>query len=442
MAFGTGRLTSPGGAAAAAVRRLTQPGAARQPGVVVGRRVGFRKVSAAAEPSLFAKIGRTLKEKAQARGRGAKGGVRLHPTRHLTLQPPRQPSFCRPPPRPPSAMPEPSDFRYVQGDLDRLFGGAEKTRERLGVVDELLAYWRLEDAEDTFEELEDALIGADFGPRTAIKLVDALRDDARAGKVKNAADIKVGLRRNLRELLEGAGDASLNLAPGPDGQPCVVLVVGVNGGGKTTSVGKLATRLAREGLDVILVPGDTFRAAAEAQLSRWCDRAASASTDGAGGVGDSAGSVTMAAFEEGKKPSAVLYDAVKAAQTAKADVVLCDTSGRLHTNEGLMKELAGCRNAVARAQPGAPAEVLLVLDGTTGLNMVNQAREFSEACAVTGLVVTKLDGTSRGGAIAGVVDQLSIPVKLVGVGEGVDDLQVFDAEGFIASIFGAGEEEG
>ena len=204
-------------------------------------------------------------------------------------------------------------------------------------------------------------------------------------------------------------------------QPGFVLVVGVNGGGKTTTIGKLAHKLTREGARVLVVPGDTFRAAAGEQLAVWASRAGAAFFES----------------EAGARPHAVMYSACDAALTGRAacDVVLGDTSGRLHTNAALMEELAKVKKTVAKRYPGAPHETLLVLDGTTGLNMLAQAKEFHAAVGLTGLILTKLDGSARGGAVVSVVDELRLPVKFVGVGEGIDDLQPFDATAFAASLF-------
>ena len=206
--------------------------------------------------------------------------------------------------------------------------------------------------------------------------------------------------------------------------PAVVLVVGVNGGGKTTSVGKLAHQLVGGGARVLLVPADTFRAAAGEQLAVWAQRAGAAIHEA----------------EEGARPHAVVYSALEAVLSGRtpADVVVADTSGRLHTNAGLMEELSKVKKTVAKRLPGAPHETLLVLDGTTGLNMLPQAREFHAAVGLTGLVLTKLDGSARGGAVVSVVDELGLPVKFVGVGEGIEDLQPFDARAFAEALFASG----
>ena len=221
-------------------------------------------------------------------------------------------------------------------------------------------------------------------------------------------------------LASRVGTAELSFSA----SPAVVLVVGVNGGGKTTTVGKLANKLVQGGARVLLVPGDTFRAAAGEQLAVWAERAGAAFHEA----------------EEGARPHAVVYSALEAALTGKTvvDVVLADTSGRLHTNAGLMEELAKVKKTVAKRYAGAPHETLLVLDGTTGLNMLPQAREFNSAVGLTGLILTKLDGSARGGAIVSVVDELGLPVKFVGVGEGIDDLQPFDARAFVDALFEEG----
>lgn len=200
----------------------------------------------------------------------------------------------------------------------------------------------------------------------------------------------------------------------------MILIVGVNGGGKTTSLGKLAHRLKNEGIKILMAAGDTFRAAASEQLEVWAER-----TD----------SEIVISEGEKTKASSVLSKAVKRGKEEGFDVVLCDTSGRLHTNYSLMEELIACKKAIAKVIPGAPNEILLVLDGTTGLNMLPQAREFNDIVGITGLILTKLDGSARGGCVVSVVDELGIPVKFVGVGEGLDDLQPFDAEAFVNAIF-------
>lgn len=311
----------------------------------------------------------------------------------------------------------------ARSDYQRVFKGTEKTRQRLSVVDELLTYWNIDEADDILEELEDALIVADFGPKSAFKLVDSLREEILAGHLKTGDDLKNALRSSIVDILvQRGGDASLHL-PETGKQPAVIMVVGVNGGGKTTTIGKLSHRFICSGAKVMLGSGDTFRAAAFEQLCAW---------------GERTGAV-MGPYTEGSKPDRVLAATVQAAAEQDCDIVLCDTSGRLHTNWALMEELAKCERSIGKRQRGAPHEVLLVLDGSTGLNMMNQAREFSETVGVTGIILTKLDGSARGGAVVSVVDELGLPVKFVGVGETVDDLQPFDAVNFVSALFPAGD---
>mmetsp|Transcript_34801 Transcript_34801/g.98662 ORF Transcript_34801/g.98662 Transcript_34801/m.98662 type:complete len:382 (-) Transcript_34801:146-1291(-) len=306
----------------------------------------------------------------------------------------------------------------AEADLDRVLKGTSKTREKLGVVEELFTYWNLDDYEDILEELEDALISSDFGPKTALKVVDTVRERVMAGELKSGDDIRAALKDSIRHIMvTRGGNTELQLG---DSKPAVVLILGVNGGGKTTSVGKLAYKFNSEGLSVSLAPGDTFRAAAAEQLEEWARRS----------------NAKMGTFEEGMKPEDVLFNTVDDATASEdIDVVLCDTSGRLHNNFKLMEELKRCKESIQKACGGAPHEVLLVLDGTTGLNMLNQAREFSDLVGVTGIILTKLDGSARGGAVVSVVDELGVPVKFVGVGETADDLQPFNPETFVDALF-------
>ncbi|XP_061340138.1 cell division protein FtsY homolog, chloroplastic [Gastrolobium bilobum] len=306
----------------------------------------------------------------------------------------------------------------AKSDVEKIFSGFTKTRNNLAVIDELLLYWNLSDTDRVLDELEEALLVSDFGPRITVKIVENLREDILSGKLKSGNEIKEALKRNVLELLTTKGSKTeLQLG---FRKPAVILIVGVNGGGKTTSLGKLAYRLKNEGAKILMAAGDTFRAAASDQLEIWAERT---------------GCEIIVAESEKAKASSVLSQAVKKGKELGFDIVLCDTSGRLHTNYSLMEELISCKKAVAKVQPGAPNEILLVLDGTTGLNMLPQAREFNEVVGVTGLILTKLDGSARGGCVVSVVDELGIPVKFVGVGEGVEDLQPFDAEAFVNAIF-------
>ncbi|KAJ8748878.1 hypothetical protein K2173_013310 [Erythroxylum novogranatense] len=306
----------------------------------------------------------------------------------------------------------------AKSDVDKIFSGFSKTRSNLAVIDELLLYWNLSDTDKVLDELEEALLVSDFGPRITIKIVESLREDILAGKLKSGSDIKAALKKSVLDLLSKIGNKT-ELQFGYR-KPAVVMIVGVNGGGKTTSLGKLAYRLKNEGAKILMAAGDTFRAAASDQLEIWAERT---------------GCEIVVAEREKAKASSVLSQAVKRGKEQAFDIVLCDTSGRLHTNYSLMEELIACKKAVGKAVPGAPNEILLVLDGTTGLNMLPQAREFNEVVGITGLILTKLDGSARGGCVVSVVDELGIPVKFIGVGEGLQDLQPFDAEAFVNAIF-------
>ncbi|CAA3002047.1 cell division protein FtsY homolog, chloroplastic [Olea europaea var. sylvestris] len=306
----------------------------------------------------------------------------------------------------------------AKSDVEKVFSGFSKTRDNLAVIDELLLYWNLSDTDRVLDNLEEALLVADFGPRITIKIVESLREDIYAGKLKSGTEIKDALKGSILNLLTSKklkSELQLGFR-----KPAVIMIVGVNGGGKTTSLGKLANRLKKEGAKVLLAAGDTFRAAASDQLVIWAER-----TD----------CEIVVAEKENAKASSVLSQAVKKGKEQGYDIVLCDTSGRLHTNYSLMEELVACKKAIRKAISSAPSEILLVLDGTTGLNMLPQAREFNDVVGITGLILTKLDGSARGGCVVSVVDELGIPVKFVGVGEGLEDLQPFDAEAFVNAIF-------
>jgi len=261
----------------------------------------------------------------------------------------------------------------------------------------------------SLERLEELLLEADFGVPVTMRLVEAVEQSAKRGDVKSGDEFKEALRAGVEEALRaGESDTTLTMSAQA---PTVILVVGVNGAGKTTFIGKLSERLRREGKHVLVAAGDTFRAGAIDQLRVWAERA------GAGFVGARAGS----------DPAAVAFDAIDAAVARKADVLIVDTAGRLHTSENLMDELKKVARVIAKRLPGAPHESLLVLDGTIGQNAVQQARTFAAAVPVTGLVVTKLDGTARGGIVVAVHEAIDVPVKFLGVGESLDDLVPFDA---------------
>ena len=268
--------------------------------------------------------------------------------------------------------------------------------------------------DEFYDQLEEALILADVGVDSATDAVEKLRKKVKERLLTRADEVKDALRAILAEKLE-VGDAALNLST----TPSIVLFIGVNGVGKTTSIGKLAAQLKAEGKKVLLCAGDTFRAAAADQLEIWADRAG----------------VDIIRQHEGADPGAVLFDALQAAKARHVDVVLCDTAGRLHNKQNLMNELAKLRKIIARECPDSVCETLLVLDATTGQNGLVQARTFKETAGLTGIILTKLDGTAKGGIVIAIAQELQVPVKFVGVGEGIDDLKPFDASEFTADLF-------
>ena len=274
-----------------------------------------------------------------------------------------------------------------------------------------MTFDRLDD--DFYEELEEALILADIGAATAADTVAQLRKRVSQKLLGRADEVKDALRDILAEKLD-VGDPSMDLST----QPSVVLIIGVNGVGKTTSIGKLAARYKSEGKKVLLCAGDTFRAAAADQLEIWADRAG----------------VDIVRQHEGADPGAVLFDALQAAKARNVDVVLCDTAGRLHNKQNLMNELAKLRKIIDREVPDAANETLLVLDATTGQNGLIQARQFKETAGLTGIILTKLDGTAKGGIVVAIAQELQVPVKFVGVGEGIGDLRPFDAKEFTREL--------
>ena len=269
--------------------------------------------------------------------------------------------------------------------------------------------------EELFEELEEILIMGDVGANTSAHICEQLRRRVKETGTTDPADVRALLNDIVSDMLAGGQEMQLNT------KPAVVLVIGVNGVGKTTTIGKLAARYRAEGKKVVLAAADTFRAAAIEQLEIWADRAGA----------------DFVHHAEGSDPAAVVFDAIGAAKARGADLVICDTAGRLHNKKNLMDELAKIARVIDRELPGADKEVLLVLDATTGQNAVNQAREFKNAAGITGIVLTKLDGTARGGVVLAIREDLDVPVKFIGVGEGVDDLQPFDPEDFTKGLFEA-----
>ncbi len=296
--------------------------------------------------------------------------------------------------------------------------GLTKTRDSFsGKVNDLVARYRKVD-EDFFEELEEILIGADVGVNTVMELIDELRMEVKRRNIQDPREVQSVISEKLVEIYQSGEEVSPTINFQQDGLT-VVLVVGVNGVGKTTSIGKIAKKLKQEGKSVLLAAGDTFRAGAIEQLEVWGER-----------VG-----VDVIKQSAGSDPAAVMYDALQSAKARKVDVLLCDTAGRLQNKVNLMKELEKVKRVIEREVPGAPHEVLLVLDATTGQNALSQAKIFSEATNVTGIVLTKLDGTAKGGIVLAIRNEMKIPVKFVGLGEKADDLQEFNAEQYVYGLF-------
>ena len=298
--------------------------------------------------------------------------------------------------------------------FDRLKDGLRKTRDGISrkVESILEAFVKIDD--DLFDELEEALITSDIGPETSAAIVEKIKEKTKQLRLSDPGDIRTLLRDEISELLSSeAGE--LNLVS----KPSVILVLGVNGVGKTTSIGKIANELRLSGKKVIIAAADTFRAAAIDQLEVWAKRAGA----------------ELIRHAEGSDPAAVVYDAVHAAKSRGADVLICDTAGRLHTKKNLMEELKKLTRVIERELPGPIDETLLVLDSTTGQNAVRQAMEFKEAANITGIILTKLDGTAKGGVIVSIKNELGIPVKLICVGEGISDLQAFNPAEFAEALF-------
>ncbi|MGD0956202.1 MAG: signal recognition particle-docking protein FtsY [Candidatus Acidiferrales bacterium] len=305
--------------------------------------------------------------------------------------------------------------------LERLKDSVSKTRTELSArVEQLLTGDRPVDPE-LLKQLESALLGADIGVRTTKEVLAALRQQVNEHKIDDPAALKAELKKQIAKILAApAAGSNGGATDGPAGAPPrVIFVVGVNGTGKTTTIGKLANRLKSEGANVVLCAADTFRAAAIEQLEVWARRA----------------SVEIVKQKSGADPSAVIFDALSAAQSRGADVVIVDTAGRLHTKSNLMAELDKMKRTASKIVPGAPHDVLLVLDATTGQNGLNQAREFWSHAGVTGIVLTKLDGTAKGGIVVAIARELNLPIRFVGTGEQMDDLVPFDAQTYVNSLF-------
>ena len=313
---------------------------------------------------------------------------------------------------------EPEEVELVppEGWLKRLRSGLSKTQDKLTKgIERALSGGKIDD--DLMEELEEVLITSDLGVETSMKLLEKLEEEIDRKSLDDPGKLKDWIREEMVSILS-AVDKPLTIPDGHQG-PYVIMVTGVNGTGKTTTIGKLAMRFRREGKSVMLGAADTFRAAAIQQLEEWARRSA----------------VPIIKHKEGADPAAVAYDTVKAAEARGAEVVIIDTAGRLHTKVNLMEELKKVKRITGRELPGAPHETLLVLDATTGQNAVQQAKMFNEAIEITGLVMTKLDGTAKGGIIVAVSDEFKIPIRFIGVGEKIYDLQPFKAEEFVDALF-------
>ena len=303
--------------------------------------------------------------------------------------------------------------------LDKLKAGLAKTKNALfGQIDEVLKAFVKVD-EDLLDELEELLIMSDVGVNATEEIIDRLRDEVKSGRLKEKEQVIDTLKSILEEMIGEGGELELSTTPS------VILVIGVNGAGKTTSIGKISNRLIQKGKKVVVAAADTFRAAAIEQVAVWCERSGA----------------ELGRQNEGSDPAAVVFDAIAYAKRKQADVLIIDTAGRLHNKKNLMNELAKINRVIERELPDAARENLLVLDATTGQNAILQAKEFSNAANITGLVLNKLDGTAKGGIVLSIKKELGIPVKFIGVGEKIDDMQEFVASEFIEAFFSEGEEE-
>ena len=300
------------------------------------------------------------------------------------------------------------------GFLDKLKSGLKKTKNAIfGQVDNILKAFVKVD-EDLLEELEELLIMSDVGVNATEEIIERLREQIKDGRLKEKEQVTDALKEILTDMIGEGGELNLSTTP------AIVLVIGVNGAGKTTSIGKISNRLIKRGKKVVVAAADTFRAAAIDQLAVWCERSGA----------------DIVKQNEGSDPAAVVYDAIQYAKKRKADVLIIDTAGRLHNKTNLMNELAKINRVIEKECPDAARENLLVLDATTGQNAILQAKEFRQAANITGLVLNKLDGTAKGGIVISIKNELGIPVKFIGVGEKIDDMQEFDAGEFVEALFG------
>ena len=299
------------------------------------------------------------------------------------------------------------------GFFDKLKSGLTKTKQNFDEkINNVFSSFRKVD-EDFLDELEEVLIMSDIGMDTSVKIISNLRERIKKEKIQEPEEVKKALREEMKKILDVA-DISLHL----NTTPSVILVVGVNGVGKTTSIGKIANNLVKQGKKVVVAAADTFRAAAVEQLEIWAKRANS----------------SIVKREEGVDPASVVYDAIKIAKDTSADVLIVDTAGRLHNKKYLMDELHKIQKVINKEMPEADKEVLLVIDGTTGQNAISQVKAFKEETDITGLVLTKLDGTAKGGVVIGIVEENNIPVKFIGIGEQIDDMETFNSEEFVNAI--------
>ncbi len=299
------------------------------------------------------------------------------------------------------------------GFFDKLKNGLGKTKKTINdKINNVFSSFRKVD-EELLEELEEVLVTSDIGMETSINIIDSLRTKIKKEKIEDEESVKKALKEIMKEILDVA-EPKLNL----ETKPSVILVVGVNGVGKTTSIGKIANKLVKEGKKVVIAAADTFRAAAVEQLEIWANRSNS----------------IIVKKEEGSDPASVVYDAIEKTRELDADVLICDTAGRLHNKKYLMDELAKIKKVIEKELPEASKEVLMVLDAETGQNAILQVKAFKETTDITGIILTKLDGTAKGGVVLGIVDENKIPVKFIGVGEQIDDMEVFNSQEFLDAI--------
>ena len=299
------------------------------------------------------------------------------------------------------------------GFFDKLKQGLGKTKDSFNEkINDIFSNFRKVD-EELLEELEEILIMSDVGMDTSLSIIDGLRNRIKKEKIEDEESVKKALQEEMQKILDvEKPDLHLNT------KPSVILVIGVNGVGKTTSIGKIANRLKKDGKKIMVAAADTFRAAAVEQLEIWANRAG----------------VDIVKKDEGTDPAAVVYEAIKIAKENGTDIIICDTAGRLHNKKHLMDELAKIQRVIQKELPDADKEVLLVIDGTTGQNAIEQVKAFKGTANITGLVLTKLDGTAKGGVVIGIVDKNHIPVKFIGVGEQIDDMEIFSSEDFVKAI--------